>query len=444
MNVRKTVKFLTTIVIVNTFVAGQIQADDFASKRLDNWHQWRGPDANGVAPRGDPPLKWSETQNVRWKTAIPGKGHSGAVVWEDQIFLLTAIETDRPGKPAITFPDQRTTPPDKIFQFKLVCVDRRSGKIRWQRVAVEAAPHEGRHGTNTFASGSPITDGRRVLASFGSRGVFMYDMDGKPLWKRDFGPMRTRRGWGEGATPALHDGTVIVNWDQEDQSFIAALDAASGKTRWKFDRDEVTSWATPLITDHAGRTQVIVNATGRVRSYDLTTGKVIWECGGQTLNVIPSPVAGNGVVYCLSGYRGRAAYAIPLDAKGDITDSDKILWHHDRATPYIPSPLLYKGRLYYTSSLSNPMSCLDAATGRPIFDTVRLAEIDRIYASPVAAADRVYFTGQDGTTVVIQPGDELKVLAVNHLDDQVDASPAIVGRQMFLRGRKYLYCLEKK
>ncbi len=432
------------IILLSTLVASHLHAADFEAKRLDNWHQWRGPDASGVALRGDPPVKWSATENVRWKTAIPGEGHSSPVIWEDRIFLLTAVETDRPGKPSVTFPDQRTTPPNRNVQYVLVCVDRRSGGILWQRVAIEAAPHEGRHETNTYASGSPITDGRRVLAFFGSRGVFMYDVDGKLIWKRDLGVMRTRLGWGEGTTPSMHGETVVVNWDQEDQSFIEAMDAASGATRWKRDRDEATSWATPLIIEHAGRTQVIINATNRVRSYDLATGEVIWECGGQTVNVIPSPVTEEGVVYCVSGYRGNAAYAIPLDSKGDITDSGKVLWRHDRGTPYIPSPLLYEGRLYFTNGLANPMTCLDAATGKPIFDTVRLPEIDRIYASPVAAAGRVYFTGKDGATVVLKHGDKFEVLVINQLGEPVDASPAIVGRQMFVRGKQHLYCLEEK
>lgn len=420
-----------------------VAASDFEEKRLDNWHQWRGPDATGTAPRGDPPLEWSETENVRWKRAIPGEGSASPIVWGDRIFLLTAIETDRAEKPTVTFPGQRTTPPGKVYRYAVVCVDRPSGSMRWQRVAAESVPHEGRHGTNTYASGSPVTDGRRVIASFGSRGIFAYDMEGKLLWKRDLGLLRTRLGWGEGTSPSLHGDTVVVNRDQEDQSSIVALDASSGKTRWKMDRDEPSSWSTPLVTEHGGRTQVIVNATNRVRSYDLATGDVIWQCGGQTLNTIPSPVTQNGVVYCMSSYRGAAAYAIPLDAKGDITDTGTILWRHERGTPYCPSPLLYKGRLYFTSGLSNPMTCLDAATGKPVFGTVRLPELDRIYASPVAAADRIYFTGRNGTTVVIKHADTFEVLAVNHLDEPIDASPAIVGRQMLLRGRRHLYCLEE-
>jgi outer membrane protein assembly factor BamB len=265
---------------------------------------------------------------------------------------------------------------------------------------------------------------------------------GKFVWRRDLGRMNTRYGWGEGISPVVHGDTVIMNWDQEAGSFVIALDARSGKTRWKVDRDEPTSWATPVVVDHQGRTQVIISATNRVRSYDLANGKVIWECGGQTLNVIPSPIVRDGVVYCMSGYKGAAAFALPLDATGDITNRKKELWHHDRGTPYVPSPVLTGNRLYFTALNDPLLTCLDVRTGKPIIDRQRLPNMKSIYASPVAAAGRVYFVDRDGTTVVLKESDTLEVLAVNRLDDPIDASPAVVGKQLFLRGEKFLYCLE--
>ena len=232
-----------------------------------------------------------------------------------------------------------------------------------------------------------------------------------------------------------------MNWDQEAGSFIVALDARTGQTRWKMDRDEPTSWATPLVVDYHRRTQVIVNATRRVRSYDLATGQVIWQCGGQTVNAIPSPVARDGIVYCMSGYKGSLACAIPLDATGDLTDSDKILWRHERGTPYVPSPLLAGDLLYFTESNNPILTCLDIRTGKVLSDRQRIPNLKNIYASPVGARDRIYFTGRDGTTVVIRRSDKLEVLAVNRLDDPIDASPVVVGKQLFLRGENTLYCI---
>src|SRR5262249_45372485 len=250
----------------------------------------------------------------------------------------------------------------------------------------------------------------------------------------------TRYAWGEGSSPALADGLLVVNWDHEGQSFLTALDAETGQTRWRKERDEPTSWSTPLVVPHKGRKQVVVNATKRVRSYDLATGELLWECGGQTVNVIPAPVVADGVVHCLSGY-GAAGFALPLDARGDLTDSKQIRWHLSRGTPYVPSPLLVGGRLYFTQRNEPLLTCLDAATGRPLIDRERLPGLSSLYASPVAAAGRIYFLGRDGTTVVIKQADRLEVLATNRLGEPMDASPAVVGKEMFLRGGKSLYCL---
>jgi outer membrane protein assembly factor BamB len=287
-----------------------------------------------------------------------------------------------------------------------------------------------------------MTDGEALYVSFGSFGVYCYDLDGKLRWQRDLGRMETRYGWGEASTPVVHGGTVMVNWDHEGQSFLVALDARTGRDRWRSERDEPSSWATPLIVEHGGGTQVIVNGTNRIRSYDLATGKVLWECGGMTLNAIPSPVVEDGKVYCVSGYRGSAAVAIPLDAKGDLTGSDKVAWRLDRGTPYVPSPLLVGGRLYYTQRNDPLLSCVDITTGKVLLDRARLPQLATLYASPVCAGDRIYITDREGTTLVIRRADEVEVLAVNKLEDTTDASPAVVGKQMFLRGHHALYCIE--
>jgi outer membrane protein assembly factor BamB len=412
--------------------------------RDQNWHQWRGPQADGVAVEADPPVTWSATKNIRWKVKVAGEGSATPIVWGDQVFVLSAIKTDRTAKEPPQ-PDEtaKTRPPANYYQYAVLSFDRKTGQELWRRVAREAVPHEGRHRTNTFASASPTTDGKRLYVSFGSRGVFCFDLGGELLWERDLGDMRTRYGWGEATSPVVHGDSVVINWDHEDQSFIEVLDAASGKTKWKQDRDEPTSWATPLLVEHNGRVQTIVNGTNRVRSYDLATGEIIWECGGQTVNAIPSPILSGEVVYCMSGYRGSVAYAIPLASSGDITETDQAVWVHRQATPYVPSPLIYDEQIYFTARNASVLSGLDIATGKPSFETQRLPGLSNIYASPVAAGGRIYFTDRDGTTVVIKHGPKLDVLATNKLDEPVDASPAIVGKQVFVRSEQHLFCIEK-
>ena len=245
-------------------------------------------------------------------------------------------------------------------------------------------PHEGHHETHTYAAGSPVTDGKRLYVSFGSQGVYCYDLDGKLLWQRHLGRMETRRGWGEGTSPVVSGGLLFHTWDHEAGSFLIALQADSGQTAWKVDRDEVTTWATPLAVAYKGKTQLIVPATKKIRSYDASNGKVLWECGGMTVNCIPSPVARDGVVYCMSGYQGAAAVAIPLDSRGDVTG--KVLWQINRGTPYVPSPLLAGDRLYFTERNDPVLSCINVKTGKVVFDKTRMNALHTLYGSPVAAA----------------------------------------------------------
>lgn len=413
------------------------------------WPQFRGPLATGVSPDGDPPTEWSDTKNIRWKIAIPGVGSSTPVIWGDKVFVLTAIETDRKD-PSIPEPeDQPMRPfgikfPNTIHQFVVMCLDRATGKTLWQRTATEQVPHEGLHPDNDYASATPVTDGKRLFVPFGSRGVYCYDLDGQEIWNWDFGDFSTRNSFGEGSSPALHGDTLVTTWDHEGQSFIVAQNAQTGEIRWRKDRDEISAWATPIIVERAGKVQVITNASTRVRSYDLATGEILWECGGQVTNVTPSPVANDKLVFCMSGYRGSALFALPFDQRGDLTDIDKIAWKLGRGTPYIPSPLLYGNRLYFTQSNEGILSCADAATGKILFDRTRLPAIRGLYASPVGAAGRVYITSREGTTLVIRDSDQFEVLATNVLNDPIDASPAVVGRELFLRGMKYLYCIAEE
>jgi outer membrane protein assembly factor BamB len=407
----------------------------------DGWPRWRGPLASGAAPTASPPTRWSETENLKWKVQIPGFGTSTPVIWGDRVFVLTAnaagktAETPAAGGPFGGFEPQDT------FQFIVLCYNRADGALRWQKVVREEVPHEGHHRDHGFASASPVTDGQHVFAHFGSRGLYCLDMEGTVIWEQDFGDMATRNNFGEGTSPALHGDTLVVNWDHEGTDFIVALDKRTGETRWRKERDEPTNWSTPLMVEHGNRVQVIVNATDKVRAYDLATGQVIWECGGQTVNAIPSPVAQDGVVYVTSGFKGSALFAIRLDGSGDVAGTESVLWSHNKSTPYVPSPLLYQDRLYFVSGNTGMLSCFDARTGEAHYEAERLPDIFGIYASPVAADGRVYVMGRDGTAVVLKAGPELEVMSTNKLDDKVDASLALVDRELFVRGHKHLYCI---
>jgi outer membrane protein assembly factor BamB len=415
---------------------------------LDNWPHWRGPLANGTAPKGDPPLTWDATTNIKWKAELPGRGSATPIVWGDRVFVVTAVKTDRVAGPndlpkADPQFEKKTEAPRNFYQFVVLCFGRNDGKLLWKKTASEAVPHEGHHPTHSYAAGSPTTDGKSLFVSFGSFGIFCYDLEGKLRWeRRDLGRLNTRLGWGEAVTPVVHGDSLLLNWDQEANSALLCLDARTGQTKWKAERDEKSSWNTPLVVEHKRKWQVVVNGTNRVRGYDLESGKELWQCGGMTVNAIPSAVVGDGVVYCMSGYKGSAALAISLDATGDVTDSDKVLWRYGKGTPYVPSPLLAGGRLWFTQMNDNLLTTLDVKTGKAVMDRERLPGLKTLYASPVAAAGRVYLVDREGTALVLKQGDKLEVLATNRLDDPVDASPVVVGKQLFLRGEKYLYCIE--
>lgn len=431
------------------FLASWTGVSAYGESAGDYWPTWRGPDATGAAAKGNPPVTWSETQNIKWKVAVPGKGSSSPIIWGDKIFFQTAIETEKKGTPDAGAEDEEPPfhggqIPTNVYKFDLVCVDRNTGTILWQKTAREEMPHEGHHPDHGFASYSPVTDGKHVWANFGSRGVHCYDVDGNHKWSRDFGKMKSRMVFGEGSSPALAADALVVPMDHEGDSFIVALNKETGETIWKKDRDELTSWSTPIAVEVNGRLQVIVNATKRIRSYDVETGDLIWECGGQTPNVIPSPVSGFGKVFCTSGFRGSALQAIDPGRTGDLTGTDAIVWEINTGTPYVPSPLLYGDKIYVCASNSAEISCYQAETGEPNFVEQPIKGMKEVYASPVGVADRVYLVGRDGKAAVIKRSEKLEVLAVNSLDDEIDASPAVVGDELFLKGKTYLYCIAEQ
>jgi outer membrane protein assembly factor BamB len=418
-----------------------------AGDRLDanaQWPQWRGPLGTGIAPLADPPTEWSESKNIRWKTELPGLGHSTPIVWGDLVFVAAAVPIGEalPPTPSKAPGNHDNLPVTHRQRFVALGVNRSDGRIVWQRVLREALPHEQGHHTASLASNSPVTDGERLYIFFGSFGLHCLDLKGELQWSQDFGLMQSLHGHGEGASPAVYADTLIVNWDHEGQSFIAALDKRTGRQLWKVDRDEVTSWATPIVVEHDGKPQVVVSGTNRVRGYDLANGDVLWECGGLSANIVASPVAGEGMVYAGSSYDRRALLAIRLDgATGDITGSSRVAWDRIRGTPYVPSPLLYGDSLYFLTHYQGVLTRVHAPTGEDRPGPFRLPGVGDVYASPVGAAGRIYVTDREGTTIAISHADKPRILAENHLEDVFSSSAAIAATELFLRGERHLYCI---
>ncbi|MEM7700241.1 MAG: PQQ-binding-like beta-propeller repeat protein, partial [Verrucomicrobiota bacterium] len=412
----------------------------------EDWLSWRGEGNRGVSETAEPPLTWSETSNIDWKVPIEGEGTSSPIVVGDRVFITTARDTGEihPDLPRPEDQPERVfgiTFPNTHYEMILLCIDRGSGKTLWRRVAKTLIPHEGHHRDASFASGSPVSDGENVYCWFGSAGCFAFDLDGNLLWERNLGEARMGASLGEGSSPVVHQGKVVLVRDHAGQSRISVLDANDGSILWQRDRDEENAWATPVIAQFGGRTQVITSATNRVRAYDLASGEVIWHAGGLTHNCAPCPILDGEMVYLMSGYRGHALLAIPISGQGDVTD--QIQWRTTKGTPYVPSAMLVDGRLFFTRSNQGILSCLAARTGKPIIERQRIEGLGDLYASPVGAAGRVYLIGRRGSAVVLSDGGPLDQLATNRLADQFHASPALSGDRLLLRGMRFLYCLRQ-
>ncbi len=421
------------------------QAQD-KSAFTTNWPEWRGLYNTGAVNGGNTPVEFSETKNVKWKTEIPGKGHATPISWGDQIIVQTAVPTDKKIEKTDATPENPMSPTqtDLIHQFTVISLDKNSGKINWKTVVKEEMPVERTHELGSWASNSSVTDGENIYAFFGSRGLYCLDFNGKVKWERNFGQMEIVASFGEGSSPAVYKDKIFVQWDHQLKSYLYALDKKTGKEAWTAERDEITSWATPLVVEVNGKAQVITSATNKVRSYDAETGQVMWECTGMTRNVIPNPMYADGILYLMSGFRGNAIKAIDLaKAKGDITGTSTILWEYNQDAPYTPSPVLMDGKLYFLKGNSGIMTCLNAKDGKVIYSNQKLDGITNIFSSPTGNKDKIYVAATNQVSVV-KAGPEFSVLAKNTLDDTFEASPIIVGNDLFLRGAKSLYCISEK
>jgi outer membrane protein assembly factor BamB len=412
-----------------------------------NWPQWRGPSGMGVSDEKNLPTQWGVGKNIKWKTPIAGRGHSSPIVWGNRIFLTTAIEGDLvPGAKAVKHMngDKEFVHPDSVganrqHTFKVVCVDRETGKILWEQIAFQGTPYDDRHRKSSYAASTPTTDGKLVYAFFGSEGLYAYDMKGKLAWKADLGKLGTV-GMGTGTSPIIYENLVLVQCDEENGagSFIAAVDTKTGKQVWKTPRQVQVSWSTPLLVRTAERAEVIASGTEAIIAYDPATGKELWRHKGVESNAIPSPVANSEMVFVAAGFPAKIAMAINLGGAGDLAET--VAWKYSKGTAYVPSPILYGEYLYLTTD-RGILTCLDAKTGTVKYEGGRIPIPATFTASPVAFDNKILLTSEDGDTFIIKAGPTHEILGTNSIGEPVYASPAIADGRIFIRGEKNLYAI---
>jgi outer membrane protein assembly factor BamB len=437
---------LSGVVLANCLFllgAGWVSAED--------WPGWRG-DGRGISPEKSLPWKWSEKEGVKWKTPIPGAGHSSPVVWGHRVFVSTAVAKDpnvQTFRGGVYMGGNSPRPDESEHAYRLICLDAEQGTVLWSKDLARQMPKTRRHIKNTYASETPVTDGKYVFVSFGPVGLYAVDFEGNVVWQRDLGPMSRRRGWGTGASPILFRNMVIVKCDSDDKSYIAAFDKATGEQLWRTERQEEASWGTPFLSEAGGRTTVVTNATRRMRGYDAATGQLLWECAGGSMITVPSPVATQGLVFLSSGHNvipPRPIIAVRPEASGDITpprgqsQSQGVAWSYRQGGPYVTSPLALDEYLYVPSD-NGSLTCYEARTGKVVYAEQKLGGRNAITASPVAGDGKIYVQAEGGECYVIKPGPAFEILTVNKLDEIFCASPAVSAGKIYLRGRKHLYCI---
>jgi outer membrane protein assembly factor BamB len=461
------------------------------------WPQFRGPGGSAQTD-GKLPTEWGNDSNVQWKVALPGFGWSSPVVWGDKVFVTTAVTDDQrkpqgmnfggggfgkggfPGKGKDGGPGGKgkggppggfgrgAQPPDKVFRWEVYCLDRATGKTLWKQLALEGKPRVATHGSNTYASETPVTDGERVYAYFGMTGLFCYDLDGKQLWKKDIGAFPMQMGWGTGSSPVLAGDRVVIQCDNEEKSFLVAFDKKTGDELWRTPREERSTWGTPFVWKNKSRTEIVTTGARKVRSYDPENGKLVWELGqaaageggfgrlggmGGMSRVTATPTAGDDLLYVGLGGAGPMGggnlYAIQAGASGDLTlktgetANDGIAWTRQRAAPGMASALVYQGYLYVVEERGGLLSCYDAKTGEPAYARERLNGARGFTSSPWAADGKVYCLDDSGQTFVVQAGPEFKLLGKNALGEMCWSSPAAADGTLLLRTVDHLYCIKQ-
>ncbi len=440
------------LVLAAALWGGPCPAEPLA--REANWPQFRGPGALGVSTSTNLPEHWSAAENVVWKAEIPGRGWSSPIVWGDRVFVTTAVDSgaSEPPKKGLYLGGERPNAPRPTQEWKLVCLDLSSGKVRWERVVHRGEPPGPKHLKNSYASETPVTDGERVYVSVGNVGVYGLDFAGQEVWSRPLPAHKTRAGWGTAASPVLHRDRLYLVSDNEEQSYLLALDKRTGKEAWRVDRDEKSNWSTPYVWENEQRTEIVTAGTGKVRAYDLE-GKLLWWLKGMSSITIATPYADQGLLYVTSGFimdRRRPIYAIRSGGSGDIslppgqTNNSSIAWCQPLAAPYNPSTLVYDGRLYVLYDFGL-LSAFNARTGELLYDRQKLPGGMHFTASPWACNSRVFCLNEDGVTFVVRAGDRFELLRTNKLaeDDMCLATPALVGDRLLIRSAARLYCFRR-
>ncbi len=484
-------------------VAGAVLAGSWLQAgAVENWPQFRGPTGAGLAEQ-KLPTEWGNDQNIAWKVELPGAAWSQPVVWGDKIFLTTAVtenqtkpksggggfgggrpgggrpggfgggppggtpprnndnDDDRPpsrpgsGRPpggfgGGGFGGRGGSPPNAVYRWKVMCLDRATGKVLWENLAKEGKPSISIHSTNTYASETPIIDGERLYVYFGMTGLYCFDLEGKQIWSKELGSFNMMNGWGAGSSPAIDGDRLYIQCDNEQKSFIAAFDKKTGEELWRKSRDERSNWSTPFVWKNKVRTEIVTGGGTKMRSYDPKTGELLWELGGSVSRCSATPVGDEEMLYVGSGggMGGNGPLsAVKAGAKGDITPSgdretsEGVAWTVDRAGPPMASPLLYRGNLYVLDQRGGVLSCYDAKSGKQHYKQ-RITGAKGFTSSPWAGDGKVFCLDESGQTFVMEAGNELKLLATNKLDDMFWSSAAFAGDQLLLRGIDRLYCIK--
>jgi outer membrane protein assembly factor BamB len=421
-----------------------------AGAHAANWPQWRGPEGRGISPETSVPLEWSSDRNIAWRTPIPGRGHSQPIIWDDRVFLTTAIEgpvvegakavphTDA-GKPFL-HPD--SVGANRQHTFKVLAIDAKTGTVLWQRDAWQGTPYDDRHKRSSYASTTPVTDGKLVYVWFGSEGLYAYDFQGHLAWKKDLGGIATL-GMGTGASPILYGDLVILQCDEDsgDKSFIVALDKRDGREMWRTPRKVQVSWSTPVIARAPnGRDELVANGTEFVIAYDPATGKELWRTTGVQSNAIHTPVFGHGLVIVTAGFPAKKVIAIRLGGSGDITNTPQVAWTYEKGTAYVTSPILVGDYVYLTTD-SGILTCLDAKTGEIKYEGGRPPAPSRFMASMVAVGDTLLQPSEAGDVYVVRAGPRHEIIRTNSLDETITASPAIANGRIYLRTEQHLVAI---
>jgi outer membrane protein assembly factor BamB len=441
--------------LINKIAAGSFLASfilvsySTATAKPSNWPQWRGPDSSGVSEEKGLPAEWTSTRNVKWKTPINGRGHSSPIIWGKKIFLTTSLDGETiPGRtPGVTHKlsdGSDFVHPDAVganlkHTFKVVCIDRATGKILWERVAYEGPVHDSRHKKASFASSTPATDGKSVFAFFGSEGLYAYDFNGKLLWKQDLGKLGTAS-VGYGVSPILYKNLVIMQCDESGmKSFVAAFDKKTGKEVWRVARKVDVTWTSPVLVRAGNRMELVTAAAEAIIAYDPLTGQELWRHKGLESNAVPTPVVYNDLVVVTSGYPKKIALALKAGGNGDVTGK-QLVWTYNKGTAYVPSPIAY-GEYVYLMTGNGSITALDARTGKVFYEAARVPKPATFLASPVAFEGKILLTSEEGDTYVLKAGPKHEVLGTNSLGEPVYASPAIAGGHIFIRGEKHLYAI---